>query len=400
VSRHIRFVSALGAVFFALVGLAACGGIPGNAVVQVNGTPITKDTFNHWLGVAAASTAASGTTGSKPAIPDPPDYKACIAHLEATAPKPAKGQSKPTATQLKAQCEQQYTALKQEVLGFLISSSWVLGEAESMGVKVSDAEVKKEFQKIKGQQFPQAAEFKKFLQSSGQTVSDLLLRVKLNLLSSKIQKKVAKEKHTPSEAEIKKYYEQHKSSYGTPEKRDLKIILTKTEAKANEAKQELESGASFASVAKSKSIDPTSKSSGGELKGVVKGQEEKALDEAVFSAKKGVLGGPVKTPFGYYLYEVTGVSAGSQQALSQAQAQIKQQLTTQNQQQALSKFVKEFRKKWEAKTECASEYMVQDCHGYKKPKTTSTPGSFTPAQSTPATSTPATSTPTKSTSTK
>jgi parvulin-like peptidyl-prolyl isomerase len=401
VSRHIRFVSALGAVFFAIAGLAACGGIPGNAVVQVNGTPITKDTFNHWLSVAASSTAATGTTGSKPAIPDPPDFKACIAHLEATAPKPAKGQSKPTAAQLKSQCEQQYTALKQEVLGFLISSSWVLGEAESMGVKVSDAEVKKEFQKIKGQQFPKAGEFEKFLQSSGQTVSDLLLRVKLNLLSSKIQKKVAKEKHTPSQAEIEKYYEQHKSSYGTPEKRNLKIVLTKTEAKAKEAKQELESGASFATVAKTKSIDPTSKSSGGELKGVVKGQEEKSLDEAVFSAKKGVLGGPVKTPFGYYVFEVTGIAAGSQQTLAQAQPQIKQQLTTQNQQEALSKFVKEFRKKWEAKTECASEYMVQDCHGYKKPKTTSIPGTSTPV--TPTKSTPApttsTSTQTKSTST-
>jgi foldase protein PrsA len=389
VSRHIRFVPALGAVFFALVGLAACGGIPGNAVVQVNGTPITKDTYNHWLSVAAASTA--GTPGSKPVVPDPPEYKACIAHLEATAPKPAKGQSKPTATQLKSQCEQQYTALKQEVLGFLISSSWVLGEAESMGVKVSDDEVKKEFQKIRSQQFPKAAEFEKFLQSSGQTVSDLLLRVKLNLLSTKIQKKVAKEKHTPSQDEIKKYYEQHKSSYGTPEKRDLNVILTKTEAQAKEAKQELESGASFASVAKSKSVDPTSKNNGGELKGVVKGQEEKALDEAVFSAKQGVLGGPVKTPFGYYLYEVTGITAGNQQTLDQAQAQIKQQLTTQNQQQALSKFVKDFRKKWEAKTECASEYMVQDCKGYKKPKTTSTPGTFTPTKSTP--------TPTKSTTT-
>jgi parvulin-like peptidyl-prolyl isomerase len=387
VSKQLRFTSALGAVFFAVVGLAACGGIPGNAVVQVNGSPITKDTFEHWMGVAASSTAATGTTGSKPVIPDPPHYTACIAHLEATAPKPAKGQSKPTTAQLKSQCEQQYKSLQQEVLGFLISSAWVLGEAESLGVNVSDKEVKKQFEKIKKQQFPQAAEFQKFLHTSGQTVSDLLLRVKLNLLSSKIQQKIAKEKHTPSDAEIEKYYNQHKSQYGTPEKRDVNIILTKNEAQAKEAKQEIESGASFASVAKSKSTDPTSKKNGGQLKGVVKGQEEKALDEAIFSAKKGVLGGPVKTPFGYYVYQVTGTSPGSQQSLAQAKSSIKQQLAAQNQQQALSKFVKEFRKKWEAKTECASGYVVQDCHEYKKPKTSSIPQTSTPVPTTPPTTT-------------
>ncbi len=398
-SKHIRSISALGAVFFAVVGLSACGGgIPSNAVVQVGGNPITKTTFEHWLSVAAASTATTaGATAAKPVVPDPPTYTACIAHLEATAPKPAKGQAKPTPAQLKSQCEQQYKSLQQEVLGFLISSAWVIGEAESQGVKVSDAEVKKEFEKIKNQQFPKAAEFQKFLATSGQSVSDLLLRVKLNLLSSKIQQKIAKQKGTVTQAEISKYYNEHKSQFGASEKRNLKIILTKTEAAAKKAKQEIESGKSFASVAKSTSIDPTSKAKGGELTGITKGQEEKALDEAVFSAKKNVLSGPVKTPFGYYIYEVTATTPGNQQTLAQAQSSIKQQLTAQQQQQALSKFVKEFRKKWEGKTECRSGYSVQDCKGYKKPKTTPAEGTATPQTGTPAqtTTAPATTTPTK-----
>lgn len=384
-SKYFRSIAALGAVFVAVLGVAACGGIPGNAVVQVGETPITKATFEHWLSIAASS---SGTaTGAKPVIPDPPNYTACIAHLEATAPKPAKGQPKPTTAQLKSECEQQYKSLKQEVLGFLISSSWVLGEAESLGVKVSDAEVKKEFEKIKNQQFPQAAEFKKFLATSGQTVSDLLLRVKLNMLSSKIQQKITKAKHTPSKAEIEKYYREHKSQFGTPEKRNAKIVLTNTEAEAKQAKKEIESGKSFASVAKSKSIDPTTKNTGGELKGVAKGQEQAAFDAALFSAQTGKLSGPVKTPFGYYVFEVTGTTPGTQQALAQAQSTIKQQLSVQNGQQALAKFIKEFRKKWENKTECRGEYAVKDCKGYKEPKTTSPEGAAKPQTSTPSTTT-------------
>jgi foldase protein PrsA len=366
VSKAFRFISALGAVFFVTAGLSACGGIPGDAVVQVDGKSITKTTFAHWLGIAAASSAT--TAGAKPVIPEPPNYTACIAHLKAVAPKPAKGQSAPTEAQLKSECEQQYKSLQTEVLGFLISSEWVLGEAAHLGVKVSDKEVEKQFATVKNQQFPKPAEFEKFLKTSGQTVSDLLLRVKLNLLSTKIQQKISKTKITVTQAQIEKYYNENKQHFGTPEKRTIAIILTKTEAQAKAAKQEIESGKSFASVAKADSIDPTSKTNGGVIVGVVKGQEEAALDSAIFTAKPNVLSGPVKTPFGYYIYEVKSVSKGSQQTLAQAQASIKQQLTSTKQSTALTSFVSGFKKKWTAKTVCRSGYVVMDCKTYVAPK--------------------------------
>ncbi len=44
----------------------------------------------------------------------------------------------------------------------------------------------------------------------------------------------------------------------------------------------------------------------------------------------------MKTPFGYYIYEVKSITKGSQQTLAQSQAQIKQQLTSAQQQTALS----------------------------------------------------------------
>jgi len=390
--------AALSAVLLAGGTLAACGGgIPGNAVVSVNGTPITTGTFNHWMTVAAGSSSAS-TPGqaAKPVVPDPPTFKACVSHLEATAPKPAKGQPKPTPATLKAQCEQQYTALKQQVLGFLISANWVLGEAESKGVKVSDKEVEKQFNQIKSQQFPKEADFQKFLASSGQSVSDLLLRVKLDMLSSKIQQKVTKDAgKKPSQKEIQSYYEQHKSQYGQPERRNILIVLTKTQAQAESAKKEIQSGKGFAAVAKKVSIDPVSKAAGGSLPGVVKGQEEKALDEAVFSAKLNTLGGPIKTPFGYYLYEVKKTLPANQQPLSAVQSSIKQQITAQSQQKALSEFVKNFRKKWESRTECRAEFSVKDCKGYKAPATPSTPGTAVPQTSTPPTSTGSSGTTTK-----
>jgi foldase protein PrsA len=119
---------------------------------------------------------------------------------------------------------------------------------------------------------------------------------------------------------------------------------------------------------------------------VVKGQEEKSLDAAVFSAKLNVLGGPIKTPFGYYVYEVKKTLPANQQPLSQVKSSIQQQLTAQNQQKALSEFVKNFRKKWEGRTECRDEYKVKDCKGYKAPATPTTPGgTAVPQTSTPTT---------------
>lgn len=372
--KPTRWIAALGAVFFVAGGLAACGGISGDAVVQVNGQAITKATFNHWLGVAASASAAAlpGQKAPKSVVPDPPSYTKCIAHLKEIEPKPAKGQQPRTEAQLKTQCQQQYKALLQQVLGFLISAQWVIGQAEEQGVKVSDKEVTARLNQLKKQQFPKEAEFQKFMANTGQTVSDLLLRVKLSMLTTKIQEKVTKgAKQAVSESAVAKYYNEHKTLYGQPERRDLRIILTKTEAAAKQAKSEIQSGKSFASVAKSKSIDPTSKNTGGELPGVVKGQEQKALSEAVFAAGTGVLSGPVKTPFGFYVFEVKALHAPTQQSLAQVKTSVKQQLASQQQQTALAKFVKEFKTRWKARTECRSEYVVQNCKQYKEPKTAS-----------------------------
>ena len=137
----------------------------------------------------------------------------------------------------------------------MISSQWVLGEASALGVKVSDAEVKKQFEKIKTQQFPSAAEFEKFLASSGQTVSDLLLRVKLNLLSPKIQQKIPRPR-AKSPRRRSEVLQRKQIALSVPEKRNVEIILTKTEAAAKAAKKEVESGKSFSSVARRRRSTP------------------------------------------------------------------------------------------------------------------------------------------------
>jgi foldase protein PrsA len=374
---------ALGAFFVPAAILAGCGGVPGDAVATVDGTSISKSDFDHWMNVAAKSGGQSGA-----AAPKPPDYAACINQKRKTTPKPAKGQPKVTDAQLKTQCKQEYNSLRDQVMQLLVSFKWIEGEAKAKNIKVSDKEVKASFDKQKKQAFPKAADFDKFLKDSGQTEGDILKRVRLDALSNKIRDKVTKGKDKVSDAQIAAYYNKNKARFAQPERRDLRIVLTKDKAKAEQAKKALESGQSFKSVAKKYSIDQASKAQGGKLPAVAKGQQEKALDSAIFAADKGKLVGPVKTQFGYYVFEVTKISKATQQSLDQAKATIKQTLASQNQQKALDSFVKSFRKRWKAKTDCRDAYATQDCKN--APKATPTPTATAPAgtQPTQPTATP------------
>jgi foldase protein PrsA len=379
--RRKLTVLALGAFFVPAAIIAGCGGVPGNAVAEVDGTAIEKDTYEHWLNVAAKS------SGPDAKVPVPPDYTDCIAQAKKAAAKPAEGQPKQTDADYKKQCEQQYNQLRDQVLGLLISFEWIEREAEDQGIKVTDAEVKKSFDEQKKQSFPKTADYEKFLKDSGQTNEDVLQRVRLDTLSQKIRDKVTKGKDQVTDQQIEDYYNKNKAQFAQPERRDLSIVLTKKEAKAREAKAALESGESFKTVAKQYSIDDASKAQGGKLPAVAKGQQEKAFDDAIFKAKKGKIEGPVKTQFGWYVFRVDKVSKASQQSLAQAKTTIKQVLASQNQQKALDAFVKDFRKKWKEKTECRDDYVTQDCKNAPKPTPTPTPGAQQPAAPT-ATATP------------
>ena len=370
-------IAALGAASVAAVGLSACGdeSIPGNAVARVGDTSIKKNAYDHWLQVAALSQASqtnpqAAATGTAPkvSIPEPPDFKACVDGKAKSAPKPAKGQPKPDPKQFKDQCKQEYEALRDQVLQFLISSQWIEGEATDRAVKVTDAEVKKQFEATKKQSFPKDADYQKFLKTSGMSEADLLFRVKLDTLSNKLREKIVKGKDQVSEAQITAYYGKNKARFAQPERRDLRIVLTKTKSEADKAKRQLAGGASFKSVAKKLSIDQASKNQGGSLLAVAKGQQEPALDKAVFAADKGELSGPVKTQFGYYVFKVQKVTAASQQTQKESAETIKQLLASQNQQKALDAFVKDFRDKWKKQTSCKDGFVTQDCQNAPKPK--------------------------------
>jgi foldase protein PrsA len=366
-NRFRRF-TALGAFFVVVVAVAACGsGVPGDSVASVDGNPITTRAFDHWMYVAAKS-QASQSPGSPVIVPtDPPQFTHCIAQVKAQVPTLAKASSKTLLTD----CKQLFTSLSSQVLDFLIKGYWYQAEAAKEHITVTNAQVQKAFDTAKKQQFPTAAGFNSFLSQTGQTLQDILFRFRVNQVFTKL---LAKHQTKVTPASISAYYTAHKSQFGTPETRSLRIVLTKSKSSAEAAKAALGHGGSWKVVAKKYSIDPTSKNNGGLLPDVREGQEDAALNSAAFSSTTvtNKLYGPIKGQFGYYVFEVTKITQPTQQTLAQATPTIKQTLTTQDQtssQTALDNLVK---KHWLSSTTCQSAFSMVDCSNHTAPKAGST----------------------------
>ena len=387
-TSSFTFVRLLAAV--ALAGacaavVAGCGNsLPASAVAKVDDSTITKEEFERWL----TNAAAGQSQGGEASIPKPPEYTECIATLK-KQPQ-AQGATKQSDAQLKKQCQQQYEGLRDEVMQFLIQAEWVQQEAEERGVEVSDAEVKKSFEDQKKQAFPKAADYDKFLKESGMGEEDILFRVKLDQLQTKLTKKITEDKVKVSDEDIAAHYEKNKKQFAVPEARDVNLVLTKTKAKADEAKSRIEDGDEFEAVAKDLSIDEATKSQGGKLTGLTKGQQDPELEKAAFAAKRSELEGPVKTQFGYYVFEVSKVTEATQPELAEVKDRISQQLRSEKEQKVLNDFIKEFREEYKEKTECADDFRIAECSNAPKkektdqaPATGGAPGGAAPQQGAP-----------------
>jgi parvulin-like peptidyl-prolyl isomerase len=259
-------------------------------------------------------------------------------------------------------------------MGFLITSYWYQAEAARQKLGVNDKTLQTQFNKAIKSAFPTTAQFQSFLSQTGQTREDLLFRFRVQDAQSKL---LSKHNTKVTQAQIANYYASHKAQFGTPQTRDIRIVLTKTKAQAQAAQSALKSGKSWDAVAKQYSIDSSTKNKGGLLSGVTQGSQDTALDSAAFAAPANKLEGPVQGQFGFYIFEVTKVTAGTQETLAQASPQIKQTLTTQLQNSAQTAVENMAKKHWLGKTTCRSAYAMADCHGYKAPKTSTTATSTT-----------------------
>lgn len=121
----------------------------------------------------------------------------------------------------------------------------------------------------------------------------------------------------PSDAELRKIYEQRHDEFKAPEGAHLLHILIKVEqgapapveavakAKADDLVKQLRAGADFAKLARENSGDPSSSGKGGDMGWVDKGTTVQPFDTAAFSMPLNQISDPIHSPeFGYHIIKV------------------------------------------------------------------------------------------------
>lgn len=102
----------------------------------------------------------------------------------------------------------------------------------------------------------------------------------------------------------RKYFEEHKENYKSPDLVKISVIRVKSEEEAQDILKKLQGGEDFAELAKKYSLGPLAQK-GGDFGFRARKTLRKELGDAAFAMKKGDLNGPVKAEDGYYIIRLT-----------------------------------------------------------------------------------------------
>ena len=337
-------------VTLALVALlAACGGgsgngsVPNDSIATVGPTSITKANFTSLMAVACARYKAQG--------------QKC----------PAVG----TDT---------YTQLRDQAVTFLVQQEELNQEAKKLGVAVTNSDVAKQVAQIQKTYYKNSrAKLLAALKKDDITLTQLeQYNLRPNLLSSKLQSKVTSNVQV-TDAAAQAYYNKNKTSFTTPETREVRHILVKNKALAEKLEKELKNGASFAQLAKRYSKDTGSAAQGGKLcvaHGGTSGactQTVAPFDKAAFGLKTNEIS-LVHSVYGWHVIQPIGaVKPAHTQTFPEVKSQIQANLESQQKQTAWTAWLATMAKDFKNKVSYQTGYT---------PATTTTATATTPATTT------------------
>lgn len=262
-----------------------------------------------------------------------------------------------------------FEELKTTALNELLQPVWIRGEAEELGIAVTDKQLESELALIKKENFPTEKKFEEFLKTSKYTREDVDNLVEARVLGTEIQEKVTAEAGPASSDEVSNYYETEKEAqFTTKPSRDVRLIVNRNKAKAEEAKEALDkdnSAAGWKVAAKKFSVDPTTKNKGGLQKEITEEFLQGVLKKAIFSSATGEVVGPVGFQGNYFVVQVEKLNPKKVKSLDEVRSQISTQLTQQKQQEYLNEWIRGFEEKWTARTYCAADFLIPSCANYK-----------------------------------
>lgn len=124
----------------------------------------------------------------------------------------------------------------------------------------------------------------------------------------------------PSDDELQGYYLEHMDRISTPESRKVQMVVVASKEEAESIKAQIDSGEiTIFQAAQQFSLDPTAKTTLGEMGWVSQGTGFKELDDFTFSLEPDVVGGPVESPAGWHLVKVIDILDARYQNIDDAE---------------------------------------------------------------------------------
>ncbi len=199
---------------------------------------------------------------------------------------------------------------------------------------------------------------------------DVQYLVKRAMVQKYLQKKFADTEGAKSipDAELQKFYDDHKDDYQKPAKQRLSVIVVKDAAQAKKTAAavkdaEKKSPMAFATVARESSLDTASKAMGGDVGYKTKDDLEKAygkaLADAVAPLKDNDEAGPVETTQGFVLAKVTGHQEEINRPFDQVKAQIASRLWSEKKKKEFDDFTKQLKEQANVKVNDAELEKVE-----------------------------------------
>jgi foldase protein PrsA len=240
----------------------------------------------------------------------------------------------------------EYIALRDSIVRSLVERAEFELEAEEMDIEVTAEEVDKRLdERRKETGLEDDEKYRKELAKQGLTGEQVRDEIRARLISEKLYEAVTATVKV-TDADIKAYYDKNKAQFERPESREVRHILVKKEALADDIHAQLESGADFAKLAKRYSEDTSSADNGGKYT-AVKGQSVEEFDKFVFDAETGDLSEPVKTQFGWHVIEVlSDTKPKAVTSLNEVEQSIRDTLLREKQNEAMRKWVNDLDEKY------------------------------------------------------
>lgn len=174
---------------------------------------------------------------------------------------------------------------------------------------------------------------------------DRLTDIKDQLIIESLLKKKVQLNLNLTDADMKKYYDANREQFKREQEIETSQIVLKTEQEAKEIQGRLLKGESFEDLARTYSIDPSAKSTGGKIGYHPKGTLIPEYEQAAFKlTKAGQLSPIVKTQLGYHIIRLEGTKAPSYVPFEEVKEFIKQKMGQEKQAEVLEKYIAELKK--------------------------------------------------------